>query len=427
MTVLSASLLQLVLAASTLFASSVLAQSSDGEDPASGNALGDSEVSQVGKIGRLHDNIRRAHQRESLYEELTGLYVDYARWKTAVASETGIAYSMDVSLLDQWGFPDSGSPSLQICASPSLDWTVFKSNTWGTGSLQFAYTLTTYGTSQNAADVQAKLGLITPINDFPTKTHNLTQITYTQATPDNRWLFTIGEYPLYNFDGNEYLGNQQENFNNYLFAQNGTQTYLLTGLGSYVQYNVTSAIQLAAGFQATNNATGINLSTNNLGGDCCAWFAYGQWTPKLPGLGSAQYSISYFQTPGIPTRAATRGWSVNAVQNLNATWAMFARANGANGFVTPIKDSYALGVAWNNPLKRASTDQVALAVGLSAAAGQPTNPPDARNEIPIEAYWTWTFFGGLLLTPSVQYISHPALNPTQQGSWVATLRLTQLF
>jgi carbohydrate-selective porin OprB len=81
----------------------------------------------------------------------------------------------------------------------------------------------------------------------------------------------------------------------------------------------------------------------------------------------------------------------------------------------------------NNPLKRASTDQIALAVGLSGAASQPTNPPNARNEIPIEAYWTWTFFGGLLLTPAVQYIGHPALNPTQEGSWLVALRLTQLF
>ena len=55
------------------------------------------------------------------------------------------------------------------------------------------------------------------------------------------------------------------------------------------------------------------------------------------------------------------------------------------------------------------------------------NQGDTRNETPIEAYWTWTFFGGLLLTPGVQYINHPALNPTQGGSWVAELRLTQLF
>ena len=152
-----------------------------------------------------------------------------------------------------------------------------------------------------------------------------------------------------------------------------------------------------------------------------------QWTPHFHGLGSAQYSFSYFFTPSIPAQSATTGWSVNAVQNLNETWAVFARANGANGFVTQIKNSYALGVAMNNPLKRSSTDQIALAVGLSEAASPPTNPPNARNEKPIEAYWTWTFFGGLLLTPSVQFIFDPALNPTRNDVWVLSLRATFMF
>lgn len=75
----------------------------------------------------------------------------------------------------------------------------------------------------------------------------------------------------------------------------------------------------------------------------------------------------------------------------------------------------------------ASTDQIALAVGLSEVASSPTNPPTARNEKPIEAYWTWTFFGGLLLTPSIQFIFDPALNPAKSDVWVLSLRATFLF
>jgi porin len=419
---------RLVLTTLALCASSALGQGIDSVDAGTGEVLGDSDVSQVGKIGRLHDHIRRAQQRESLYAEIAGFYADYTKWKTEVANATGFSYSMDVSLLYQWGSPNGGSPSLQTYASPGFDWTVFKSSSWGTGSFQFAYNVATYSTSQNAADTQSNLSLITPINDSPTKSHNWTQFTYTQATPSNRWEFTIGQFPLYNFDSNAYLGNQQENFNNYLFAQNGSQSYLLTGIGGYVQFNATKTVQLVAGTQGTSDPLGVNLTTKNFNHACCTQFGYAQWTPHFPGLGAAQYSIAYFNTPNNPAQPATSNWSVNAVQNLNATWAVFARANGASShFVTQIKDSYALGVAMNNPLMRASTDQIALAVGLSSAASQPTNPPNARNEIPIEAYWTWTFFGGLLLTPAVQYISHPALNPTQEGSWAASLRLTQLF
>ena len=343
-------------------------------------------------------------------------------------NETNVAFSIDVSLLEQWGFADGGSPALQLWAAPSVDWTAFQSKEWGTGSVQVAYNaITRYPTVHNAADIQSNLGLITPINDYPSRTMNFAQLSYTHATPDNKWLVTGGQYPLSNFDGNAYLGNQQQNFNNYLFAQNATQTYLDAGLGAYVQFNATSTIHLAAGFQGANNVLGQTISGKNFSRDCCAWFGYAQWTPSFQGLGPAQYSFSYFDTPGIPAQPATRGWSVNAVQNLNDTWALFARANGASGFVTPIKNAYALGVAMNDPMQRASTDQIALAVGVSDAAGPPTNPPGARREKAIEVYWTWTFFGGLLLTPSAQVIFDPALNPSKVNVSVLSLRATFMF
>jgi hypothetical protein len=386
------------------------------------------DVTTIGKIGRMHDRIRRAELRELLDQEISDLRADYTKWKNEIEKETDIQFSMDVNLLEQWGLHHGGSPALQIYAAPSADWTIFRNKDWGTGSVQMAYDATTrYPTTQDAADIQSRLGLITPINDYPARTLTFAQLTYTHASPDNRWLVTVGQYPLSNFDGNAYLGNQQQNFNSYLFAQNASQTYLMTGLGSYLQFNATSTIQFASGFQAANNVLGQTLSGKDFSSECCAWFGYVQWTPNFGDLGSAKYSFSYFETPGIPAQAPTRGWSVNAVQNFNDTWALFARANGATGSVTPIKNAYALGVAVNNPLMRASSDQIALAVGLSDAAGAPTNPPNARNEKVVELYWTWALVGGLLLTPSMQVIFDPALNPARNDAFVLSLRATFTF
>ena len=245
--------------------------------------LGTQDVTGVGKIGRVHDNIRRAQQRESLYQEISDLYRDYTKWKTRVQNETNVAFSIDVSLLQQWGFPDGGSPALQLYAAPSLDWTVFKSKEWGTGSIQVAYNaVTRYPTAQNAADIQSNLGLITPINDNSTRFRTSPSSLTRRRRPDNRWLFTAGQYPLSNFDGNAYLGNQQQNFNNYLFAQNATQTYLDTGLGAYVQFNATSTLQFAAGFQGANNVLGETISGKNFSSDCCAWFALCAVGAELP-------------------------------------------------------------------------------------------------------------------------------------------------
>jgi carbohydrate-selective porin OprB len=64
---------------------------------------------------------------------------------------------------------------------------------------------------------------------------------------------------------------------------------------------------------------------------------------------------------------------------------------------------------------------------LSDAAGRPTNPRYARNEKIVEAYWNWTFFGGLLLTPDVQLVLDPALAPGRSTVWILSLRATAMF
>ena len=101
------------------------------------------------------------------------------------------------------------------------------------------------------------------------------------------------------------------------------------------------------------------------------------------------------------------------MQNLNDTWALFARANSAYQTFAPIRSSYALGTAMNNSLGRNKLDQIGLAIGLSVPAPSPVNPPGARNEKVLEAYWSWTFTGALLINPSILLILDPRLPPTQ--------------
>ncbi|MBV5272379.1 MAG: carbohydrate porin [Lamprocystis purpurea] len=402
---------------------SARAQDATGQAP----ALGTTDVSAVGKIGRVHDHLRRATLWQTLSADLNGLYGDYSRFKTRTKAQTGLSWSMAASYLQQWGEPNGGWPAGQVLATPGINWELFNSKTFGEGSIQVAYTIVRYPWRQTAGDVTGNLGLITPINDFPGTQNTFAQLTYTQAFPGNKVLVSVGQYPFYNFDGNQYLADQQQNFNNYLFAQNGTSTYPIAGLGAYAQINATSTIQFAAGFQNAADIMGENLSTKGFGDGGFAWFGYAQWAPKFRGLGPAQYSVTYYDVPTVPLQPTTSGWSLNAVQNLNDTWALFGRANGAWAYVTPIRNSYALGGAMNNPLGRSPTDQIGLAFGYSEAAPAPTTPVGARNEKVIEAYWSWTFFRGLLLTPDVQYISDPALAPNRDSVWVLALRATLMF
>ena len=272
-----------------------------------------SDTSPAGKIGRVHDRLRRAKDRDALYEEAVDMYSDYATRKARVEQNTGLYWSMDAGYTQQWGWPDGGSPAGQLLVTPNVNWELFNHKTIGEGSVQLAYVAARYATSSTGTAIQTAPGLITPINDYPQHQNIFSQLSYTHSFPGNELLLTIGQYPFGNFDTNAYLDNQQQNFNNYDFAQNGSMTYPNAGLGAYAQLNATSTLQFAAGFQSAANISGATLSGKGFGQGGFAWFGYAQWTPTFQGRGASQYSITYYQVPTVPLQSRSAGWSVNAV------------------------------------------------------------------------------------------------------------------
>jgi porin len=386
---------------------------------------GDVAASNVTPLGRAFEQMRRI--ASGVPRVAAEAYDDYSNFKERVAKDSGLSWVVDVSYLQQWGLHGGGSPAGQILATPSFDWELFDDKTVGSGAVQLVYDLARYTTVQDAAAVQNRLGLITPINDYPRRQDIFAQLTYTHTFPGKRWLVGVGQYPIYNFDDNAYLNNQQINFNNYVLSQNGSATYPLAGLGAYAQFSPAPSVQFAAGLQNGSNVLAQTLAPQTAGAKTIAWFGYAEWAPKVDGLGPGRYSLLYYQAPTVPAQARTKGWSLNAVQQLSDRWAVFGRANRAYEFVTPVRASYALGIAMNNPLGRSATDQIACALGYSDTAPPPVNPPGARNEKILETYWTWTFGKGLLVTPAAQYILDPALNPSRSGVWILSLRTTLLF
>jgi hypothetical protein len=241
------------------------------------------------------------------------MYSDYATRKARVEQNTGLYWSMDAGYTQQWGWPDGGSPAGQLLVTPNVNWELFNHKTIGEGSVQLAYVAARYATSSTGTAIQTAPGLITPINDYPQHQNIFSQLSYTHSFPGNELLLTIGQYPFGNFDTNAYLDNQQQNFINYDFAQNGSMTYPNAGLGAYAQLNATSTLQFAAGFQSAANISGATLSGKGFGQGGFAWFGYAQWTPTFQGRGASQYSITYYQVPTVPLQSRSAGWSVNAV------------------------------------------------------------------------------------------------------------------
>jgi carbohydrate-selective porin OprB len=396
-------------------------------DTTSHAAPADGDLAVPSRVSKVYEDLRRSTRQHRLRAEKGGPWGAYAKRKLRFQQEIGFQWSLDISLLQQWGLPNGGRPSLQFLAGLSLSYDLFGDDILGTGSLQFAGTLATYPTEQTAADTGSDLGIISTINDWPVSQRQLDQLTYTQSSPTGRLSISVGQFPFDNFDGNRYLDNQQQDFVNYIFAQNGSATYAAAGLGAYAQFSPAKSVKLAVGFQYPNNASVATLTVPGLDTGDHAWVAFAQWTPALATDRSGAYSLTYYESPTGSQQPATRGWSLNAAQDLDKHWALFGRANSAYSTTASIRASYALGLALKDPLDRNPGDRIGLAIGYSEPGDPPAVPEDARRERVVESYWNWSVLGGLLLTPDVQLILDPALDPARDSVWVLSLRTTLVF
>ncbi len=380
------------------------------------------------RIGVLFEELRVHTAREARHRETaTGAYQDYLTFKKDLQNK-GVTALLSPSVIAQSG-SNGGDIALNWIVSPYLDWQMFKSDRFGQGSLQLSYFWGEYSSDATGESITNDLGLLSAINDAAESGQAFIQLTYTHVFPGNKVQLSLGQYSIFSFDSNAYAGNQQTNFLNFSLAQNPSATYPFASLGGYVQVNATPTLSFTVGTQNATNITGESIEFDGFGDGPWTWFGYAQWTPKFKGLGSAQYSLLYYEQPSVPLLPQrTSGWSFNAVQNLDDTWGLFARANASTGSVAAIERSIAGGVIMNDPLGRNPDDQLGFGLAWNKTNKSVfTGVATRDSEVVAEAYWNFTVGKMLQIGPSLQVIPKPALDPGGDAAAVLSLRMTGLF
>lgn len=310
---------------------------------------------------KVQDKLAKTKAREASNQP--SLFDEYLKVKNEIQNAMNIQYSLDMSVMPQWGFSKGGKTAYQTMYTPTINWDVFSSDKFGSGSVQFSYNAVQYWSKANGNSMSANLGLADVDNDYGDNSDSFDQLTYTQTTPGNMFSLSIGQYPMYTFDGGTYDSNQQTNFINYALSQNASSTYPLASLGAYVQFNPNSEWSVVAGMQDANNIEGSRINFRTLDDGDYTGFGYVSWSPTVKGLGSGQYTFLYYYQPSVTAQPEkSQGWSFNATQNIGDKWAVFARFNGSSGDVVPVKTSVALGGVYLNPLNRNPLDQIGFAV-----------------------------------------------------------------
>ncbi len=387
------------------------------------------------RIGLVHNQLQaqtKAEERELKEAAPSDPYAGYLRFKKDLKAATGVTYQIEPGVMWQWGAPNGGSNVGQLLANPTLNWDMFDNARFGQGSIQFAYTYNSYWTRHEGLRLGNRLHALSQINDSAANGYNFTTLTYTHVFPGKFLSVVLGQYAFADFDSNQYADDQMTNFVNYALSQNGSQAYVPDSLGAYVQINPAKTVAFAAGGQNAENISGDVIQTNQVFNAPWAWFVYGQWTPTLPFLPSSQssqYSLLVYHQPAVPAqRGSSVGWSLNAVQNLNASWGLFARANHSTGPISPIATSIAGGIVCNNPFKLGPKDQLGVGVAWNATNRAAFPHRELRvGETVAEAYYNHVLFKVLQVGPDVQVIFNPALRPHAGAAGVFTFRITGLI
>lgn len=350
-------------------------------------------------------------------------YVDAKKW---ITDKLGLQAGVDISYTAQRLAPGGKQTAIQGIYYPYVTWTLFQDKAWGSGVVNFNYNLIRYW-GQQASVLQSRGHLANAFNDYPSNMDLFSQLSYTHTLP-GRWDWlsvTVGQFPMYNFDGTTYVDNQQTALMNYSLSQNGSSAYPVASLGTYVQAQ-NSRWTFVAGYQDATNVTGAQIHGRTAFDGKYTGFGSIAWTPSFK-WGDGQYSFLYYYQPSVPAQAENiNGWSFNMQQFLGKDFAVFGRANGSTGGAVPVKNSYALGVSWLDPLGRNPQDVITLgAVYNRISAAAMGYPPYLRaSETALELQWVWGIGKFVTVTPDLQIYPKAASNPDQGVTTVVGLRTT---
>ncbi len=372
---------------------------------------------------RISDSIERRNFKFS------DLGKDYNDFKDYLSQKYGFDYSLDISLMPQRGSPNGDKTAFQTIIAPSFTWTTFD-NQYGTGTLNFSYTISRYG-GASAQRIGNNIGVVTEINDFDTASNSFDELYYSyQLGGDWNWLtVALGQFPLYNFDGSQYDSNQQVNFINYALSQNASSTYSTAGVGAYMQITPNNQWSFAFGAQDATNVDAVSVRINDLNEKHFTTFGYVAYTPTIKGLGSSQISLLLYNQPWVKEQQqTTNGWSVNLSQNIGEKLAVFARVNGVSGSMAEIRQSWVLGMVYNNPFDRNPLDQAGLAFAYNKIDEEAVGEKLAHNsEKIVEAYYALGISKWMTLTPDIQLYIDPALNHKSDYGMAFSLRASFFF
>jgi porin len=345
-------------------------------------------------------------------------------WKGGVAKKTGLGFSLDYQALYQKA---STSPGEDEAAGGIFrfygSWTLLGREGGSTGSLVFKvenrHDLGTDIVPQNLGFETGYLGIPgTMFSAYARDGWGLTNLYWQQKFWDGKLNFLLGQV-----DATDYLDiygliNPLTAFGNLSFSTNPTIAAPNQGFGAALGVMATDNVYVIAGIaDANGDPTEPDKSAESFFEDN-EYFTHAEigWVSSFERRYFDNVHLTYWHVDEREEAGVPDGWGLafSATKFIDDKWMPFFRAGWSDGEAPLLNGMVSIGVG------RYFSKRNDL-VGLGVSWGEPA-PDDLDDQWTSELFYRLQVAQNLALTPSVQWVANPALNPEEDSLFFFGIR-----
>lgn len=358
-----------------------------------------------------------------LYE--SKLLAPLREWRDGVAEKTGFNWSLDYSalLMGVNGSPGKNNASSGIARFFGF-WDLVDRGGANRGSLiwKIEHRHKYSDIPPSALGFESGyVGIFEP--PFSDQGGRLTNLYWKQYFAGGKGAAVAGFLDTTDFVDVYLLASPWTGFNNFVFSTGSAAIDLPNDatLGAAAGGMVTKGIYLQAGFSdanadPTNPFDGFKSVFDD--SDFFKWVEIG----FTPGQDKIYFDNLHFTFWHVDERVndTPDGWGINASWQkwINDRWLPFVRGGYTQDSGSLLERSLSAGVGFQPVPKRG-------VVGLGVNWGKPNQASfaGAGDQYTTELFWRYQLTRELAVTPSIQYILDPAINPDENNLWVFGLRV----
>lgn len=246
----------------------------------------------------------------------------------------------------------------------------------------------------------------------------LTNLFWTQRAADGSWTFQIGQIDVTDFIDPYGMVSNWTAFQNLAFLTNPTINAPNPGLG------IAGGAKLGQNFYVTGSISDANADPTSPDFDV---FTKGELFKSLEFGYTSDFSRIYLDNVHLTlwhsdasadnSRAEDYGAAFSSAWLIDNQWMPFLRAGASKGTAALYDRSVSAGLGYFGR----NTDLAGIGINWAEANGVP------GSQQTIEAFYRFSISSGLQITPSIQFINNPLLNPGHDSVTMFGLRARVVF